>query len=47
MSQAENIYDTTLNIFKVAQNENIPTYLAANRIAENRIAAIASVKRGF
>lgn len=47
MLQAENIYDTTLNIFKVAQNENIPTYLAANRIAENRIAAIASVKRGF
>ena len=33
----KNIYGTTLNIFKVAGTENIPTYAAANRIAEKRI----------
>jgi len=39
IAQAENIYNTTLRIFKIAKEENIPTYIAANRIAEERIAA--------
>lgn len=44
MEQAENIYNTTLNIFKISKSENIPTYVAANRIAEKRIADIGKVK---
>ena len=40
MSQAENIYNTTLEIIKVSQERKIPTYLAANNLAEQRIAAI-------
>jgi leucine dehydrogenase len=37
MSQTEKIYQTTLDIIKMSKNEGIPTYMAANRIAEERI----------
>jgi leucine dehydrogenase len=37
MKLAQGIYDTTLNIFRISKAENIPTYAAANRIAEKRI----------
>jgi len=47
MSQAENIYHTTLQIFKIAKSENIPTYTVANRLAEKRIADIGKVKLPF
>ena len=47
LAHAEKIYQTTLNIFKVAKEQNIPTYMAANRIAEKRIADISKVKLGF
>lgn len=43
LAQAEGIYQTALNIFKKSKEENIPTYLAANKIAEARIAAIAKI----
>ena len=44
MSQAENIYQTTRAIFQKSAEENIPTYLAANRMAEARIASIAQLR---
>jgi leucine dehydrogenase len=47
MSHAEKIYDTALNIFKVSKEQNIPTYMAANRIAEKRIEDIAKIKVNF
>lgn len=47
MEQAENIYNTTLNIFKVSKAEGIPTYVAANRIAEKRLADIGKVKMSW
>lgn len=47
MSQAENIYNTTERIIKLSADENIPTYLAANRLAEERINAIAKLKATF
>ncbi|MBL4624234.1 MAG: Glu/Leu/Phe/Val dehydrogenase [Flavobacteriales bacterium] len=37
MSQTEKIYQTTLDIIKMSKAEGIPTYMAANRIAEERI----------
>lgn len=43
LSHAEKIYDTTFNLFQIAKNEGIPTYMAANRIAEQRIEAIARI----
>jgi leucine dehydrogenase len=47
MEQAENIYNTTLNIFKISKAEGIPTYVAANRIAEKRLADIGKVKMSW
>lgn len=47
MEQAENIYNTTLNIFKISKAEGIPTYQAANRIAEKRLADIGKVKMSW
>ncbi|MDZ4752172.1 MAG: Glu/Leu/Phe/Val dehydrogenase dimerization domain-containing protein [Flavobacteriales bacterium] len=44
LSQAENIYQTALNIFKMSSEQSIPTYLAANSLAEQRIEAIGKVK---
>lgn len=43
LAHAERIYDTTLRIFEIAEKERIPTYLAANRLAEERINAIAKL----
>lgn len=47
LAHAEKIYQTTLNIFKVAKEQNIPTFMAANRIAEKRIADIGKIKLSF
>ncbi|MEO6883893.1 MAG: Glu/Leu/Phe/Val dehydrogenase [Bacteroidia bacterium] len=47
MAQTENIYNTTREIFNISKKENIPTYVAANRIAEKRIADIGKVKLSF
>ena len=46
-SWTEKIYDTTLNIFSLAENEGIPTQQAAMRIAEKRIADVGNVKLSF
>ncbi|MCX7728008.1 MAG: leucine dehydrogenase [Bacteroidia bacterium] len=43
LSHAERIYDTTIKIFDIAKKEKLPTYLAANRLAEERIKAIAQL----
>jgi leucine dehydrogenase len=38
------IYDNVSRIFAIATRDGIPTYLAADRLAEERIAAIGRVK---
>jgi leucine dehydrogenase len=40
LHQTENIYNTALAIFDRSQEERIPTYLAANEAAEQRIRSI-------
>lgn len=47
MAHAEKIYDTTWNIIQTAKTEKIPTYMAANRLAEKRIEEIAKIKVRF
>jgi len=47
LAQAEDIYNTTLKIYSKSKEENIPTYLAANRLAEARIASIGNIKKKF
>jgi len=43
--KAGEIYDTLLRIFDIAKAERIPTYRAADRLAEQRIAAVAGLDR--
>ena len=46
-SKAGEIYDTILRVFEIAREEGIPSYRAADRLAEQRIAAVAKVRRNF
>jgi leucine dehydrogenase len=46
-NKAGEIYDTILRVFEIAREEGIPSYRAADRLAEQRIAAIAKVRRNF
>ncbi len=43
----DGIYDIMMNIYRLADEENIPTWKAANRLAENRIHALGKVKLPF
>ncbi len=43
--KAGEIYDTLLRIFDIAKQERIPTYCAADRLAEQRVAAVAGLDR--
>lgn len=44
LQKAEDIYDTIYNIVDRSEKENIPAYAIANKMAEERIAAIGNVK---
>ncbi|MDZ4839202.1 MAG: Glu/Leu/Phe/Val dehydrogenase [Bacteroidota bacterium] len=43
MARTENIYDVAINLFNLASDENIPTNVAANKMAEQRIYSIGQV----
>ena len=43
--KADEIYETILKVFEIARVEKIPTYLAADRLAEQRIHAVGSMVR--
>ncbi|RZK75870.1 MAG: leucine dehydrogenase, partial [Pedobacter sp.] len=43
----ENIYNATRDVIRMSKKENIPTVLAANRIAEQRIIDIKKIKSSF
>ena len=43
--KAGEIYDTLLRLFALAKEEGLPTYKAADRLAERRIASVAKLKR--
>lgn len=38
MNKVETIYDSLTRVFEISRRDNIPTYLAADRLAEERIA---------
>ena len=46
-NKAGEIYYTILTVFDIAKEERIPSYRAADRLAERRIAAIAKVRQNF
>jgi leucine dehydrogenase len=43
--KADEIYDTILKVFAIAKSDRVPTYEAADRLAEQRIAAVAGMVR--
>jgi leucine dehydrogenase len=45
--KAGEIYDTILRVFEIASEERIPSYRAADRLAEERIRAVAKVRENF
>ena len=46
-AKAGEIYDTILRVFEIAGEEKIPSYKAADRLAEQRIAAVAKLRQNF
>lgn len=44
MRKTEHIYDATLNVFRIAREENITTHEAAQRLAERRIEEVGRIK---
>jgi len=47
MRKAGEIYSTLLQLFELSREEGIPTYQAADRIAEQRIEAVGRVQRNW
>lgn len=47
LRMAAGILKNTRRVFEIAENQKIPTYLAADRVAEERLEKIGSMKRGF
>ena len=43
----DTIFDTTLKVFKISDDQNIPVYQATNVLAESRIEAIKNIKGPF
>lgn len=47
MKRVETIYDSIAKIFEISKRNNIPTYLAANHLAEERIARVRKSRSTF
>lgn len=47
MKKVEGIYDSLLKIFEISRRDNIPTYLAADRMAEERIESVRKSRGQF
>src|SRR5438105_1249541 len=43
--KADEIFDTVLRVFAIAKAERVPTYVAADRLAEHRIKAVGTMVR--
>jgi leucine dehydrogenase len=43
--KADEIYDTILKVFAIAKSDKVPTYVAADRLAEQRIRDVGSMVR--
>ena len=47
LKRVEGIYDIIGKIFEISKRDNIPTYVAADRLAEERIARVAKSRSQF
>nr|GGG64083.1 leucine dehydrogenase [Virgibacillus oceani] len=47
MRKVETIYDSLLKVFEISKRDNVPTYVAADRMAEERIESIRNSRSQF
>lgn len=47
MKKVEGVYDNVASVFEIAKRDHIPTYAAADRLAEERIERIKNVRTPF
>lgn len=47
MSKVETIYDSLSRVFEISRRDHIPTYVAADRMAEERIASVRKSRKQF
>lgn len=47
LSQAKGIYDIVKSILELSEKENIPTYVASNKLAEERMRQIGRIKQAY
>ena len=45
MKQAEGIYDVLQRVFKISDEQKIPTHIASNKIAEDRLNQVGSIRK--
>lgn len=45
LRKADEIYETVLSVFEIAKQDRIPSYFAADRLAERRVQAVGSLVR--
>jgi leucine dehydrogenase len=45
LRKADEIYDTLLGVFAIAKADQVPTYVAADRLAEKRVKAVGALMR--
>ena len=45
LRKADEIYHTVIGVFEIAKENGIPTYVAADRLAERRLKAVGSLVR--
>ncbi len=45
LRKADEIYDTILSVFAIAKADKVPSYIAADRLAERRLKAVGSLMR--
>lgn len=47
LSQAKGIYDIVKSILELSEKEKIPTYVASNKLAEERMRQIGRIKQAY
>ncbi len=47
LKKVETIYDNILKVFEIAERDGVPSYKAADRMAEERIASLAKSRSTF
>jgi leucine dehydrogenase len=45
LRKADEIFDTTVGVFEIAREQGIPTYVAADRLAQRRLEAVGGLLR--